>query len=460
MHRRLLTLLALLFTLPAAVPADEAKTVCVIITIREEITHNTLYLVRRGLNEALAKHADALVLDMETNGGRVDVTEEIIKLLEHSPTKTYTFVNPKAFSAGAYIAAATDAIYMSPGSVIGAATPVMVAPGGDGVQKLPESYEEKLGSAMRALIRATAQLKGHNADVFEAMVDRQLGLVIDGKTLCEKGKLLTLTNEEAAREYGTPPKPLVSAGTVDSLDGLLGKVGLTGAQIVEVKPYGFEVAARWITMVSPLLIVIGLVAIYLELKAPGLGVPTVVAVISFGLYFLSYFVAGLAGWEQAALFVTGIVLLTFEIIFPGHLLSGIAGGLLILAALLLTMTEKIPGTSWMMPAWGQLELPLAKVLLSFVGAVVLMMVLAQYLPKSSFFHKMELAATTSATAQGVALATVGAVGIAATQLRPAGTGQFGEKLVDVTTEGDLIEKGASIKVVEVEGSRVVVMRIG
>ena len=167
--------------------ADEAssKTVCV-LTIHEDITRNTVYLIRRGLRDAEEKRAAALVLDMQTNGGRVDATEEIIRLLENAPMKTYTFVNDKAYSAGAYIAAATDKIFMSPGSVIGAATPVIL--GESGVQELPKSYEEKLSSAMRARIRATAQEKGYNPDVFEAMVDAGLAASRGGRLYSPRGE--------------------------------------------------------------------------------------------------------------------------------------------------------------------------------------------------------------------------------------------------------------------------------
>ena len=180
----MVALLLLPVTLPAPLQAGlagENKTVFV-IEIREDITHNTLFLVRRGVNEAAAKNASAIVLDMETNGGRVDVTEDIIQVLQHSPVKTYTYVNPKAFSAGAYIAAATDKIYMAPGSVIGAATPIVLTPG-EGVANLPAAVQEKMTSAMRGLIRATAQQKGHNPDVFEAMVDADKGLTIDGEVI-------------------------------------------------------------------------------------------------------------------------------------------------------------------------------------------------------------------------------------------------------------------------------------
>jgi len=461
--KRVLSILLFVAATFSPRPSAFAKSTVYVVSIREDITHNTLFLVRRALREAAGKKADALVLDMETNGGRVDATEEIIKLLEHAPMKTYTFVNPKAFSAGAYIAAATDKIFMAPGSVIGAATPLILAPGGGGVAELPKDIQEKMTSAMRALIRATAQEKGHNPDVFEAMVDRELGLTIEGVEVVAKGKLLTLTNKEAGQAYGLPPKPLLSAGTVKSLDELLATVSLTGAVVERVEPYGFEVAARWITALSPLLILVGLVAIYLEIKAPGLGAPAIVALICFGVYFAGFFVAGLAGWEEVALFVVGLGLVAVEVIFPGHLLSGVAGTLLIIGALVMAMIQRWPGGPvW--PGWADLQGPLLRVTGGFVGSVVVTMILGHYLPKSSLFAKMELGASTSSAAGytsaiGTAKSLLGATGIADTQLRPSGKGKFGDELVDVVTEGELIERGVSIKITQVQGARVVVTRV-
>jgi membrane-bound serine protease (ClpP class) len=135
---------------------------------------------------------------------------------------------------------------------------------------------------------------------------------------------------------------------------------------------------------------------------------------------------------------------------------------LIIAALLMAMIEKFPGGPvW--PGWSQLELPLLKVLGSFVASVVGMIILGRFLPRSSFFQKLELTATTGAaegytTASGAARALLGSTGVAETNLRPSGKGRFGEQLVDVVTEGDLIEKGAPIKITQVQGARVVVER--
>ena len=458
---RVLTPLVIALAVPVSVRAATDPPVCV-LTIHEEITPNTLYLVRRGLREAEEKKAAAIVIEMRTNGGLIDVTEEIIRLLERAPMKTYTYVDDKAYSAGAYIAAATDKIFMAPGSVIGAATPIVVGP--SGVQQLPKSDEEKNISAMRGRIRSAAQEKGHNAAVFEAMVDAELGLTIDGKEITPKGKLLTLTNEEAAREYGHPPAPLLSAGTVESLDELLQKIGLAGARTFEVAPSGFEQLARWITTISPLLILVGFLALYIELSHPGIALPAIVAVICFAIYFLGYFVAGLAGWEEVGLFVFGLLLLALEFfLFPGHFLSAALGTVAVLAALVLAMAGHVPGGP-ILPSWDQVQVPLMKVFGSMIGAFLIAILLGRYLPKSTLFRKMELVAVTG-TAEGYtaslgeAKALLGVAGIAETNLRPSGKGRFGDKLVDVVTEGDLIERGRAITIVEVQGSRVVVKAV-
>jgi len=458
---RMLLLSAVLLATMRPIAFAATETVC-IVTIHEEITQNTLYLVRRAMREAIAVRAAALVLDLDTNGGRVDATEEIIRLVERASCPTYTLVNPKAYSAGAFLAAATDRIYMTTGSVIGAATPVMMIPS-QGVQELPKSYEEKLSSAMRALIRTTAQTRGHNPDVFEAMVDRERGLTVDGTVIVEKGKLLTLTNVEAQKEYGNPPRPLLSAGTVGSVEELLKRVGLERATQLRIEPYGLEIVGRWLTAISPLLILIGFVAIYIEMKTPGIGLPSLVALICFALYFGGYFLAGLAGWEEMVVFALGVVLLAVEIfVLPGFGWTGIIGVTLVLAALVMAMLQRMPGSPFW-PSWQQLQWPLLKVMGGFLGAAGVMAVLARFLPETPLFRKLELSATTSAAegyvaSHGPKSAQLHAVGVAETVLRPSGKGRFGDELVDVVTEGDMIEAGSRIRIIERNGNRVVVTR--
>ena len=73
-----------------------------------------------------------------------------------------TYVNDRAFSAGAFIAVGTQRIYMAPQSVIGAAAPIMISPTGGGVEKMPDTYEAKMTSAVRALVRTQAEKNGYN----------------------------------------------------------------------------------------------------------------------------------------------------------------------------------------------------------------------------------------------------------------------------------------------------------
>src|SRR5205814_7868307 len=210
-----------------------------VLPIRSDIMPPLVYLVRRGVKAAMGAKADLLVLDMDTNGGRVDVTEEIIGILNNFKGETATFVDKKAFSAGAFISIATQKIFMAPQSVIGAAAPIMMVPGG-APQDLPSTMQAKVTSAVRALVRTAAEKNGYNIDVVEAMIDTTKELKIDGKVLNEKGQILTLTNTEAEREYGDPPKPLLSSGTVENIEELLKKLGFAGAVRVYIKPTGAE----------------------------------------------------------------------------------------------------------------------------------------------------------------------------------------------------------------------------
>lgn len=441
---------------------DSADGPVYVLAIRENISRNTEYLVRRGLNEAAKAKAKMVILDMDTYGGRVDSMETILQLLGRAPMPTVTFVNSKAISAGALISAGTDTIYMAPGSVIGAAAPVIIAPG-DGVKEMPKAYQEKNTSAIRAMVRSAAQAKGHNPDVFQAMIDEEFELKIGETVICEEGKLLTLTNVEAAKDYGDPPQPLLSRGTVDKLEDVLMVVGMEKAEVRRVEPHGFEVLARWIEPISPLLISLGILAILIELYTPGIGVPSMAAALFFTIFFIGYFAAGLAGWEAVVLFGIGVVLLAVEIfVLPGFGVAGILGIGSMLMGLLIAMTERWPGGP-VLPSLPDLREPLMNLGIGVVVAIAMAVVVLRFLPHVPLFRSLELA-TVLETNQGFSAGTtepvvdVGAVGEAETDLRLSGKGQFGGTFVDVVSDGDLIEKGSPIRVTRVEGSRVYVSR--
>src|SRR5438876_12042 len=429
-----------------------------VLPIRDDIKSPLVYLVRRGVKEAMEAKADLLVIDMDTNGGYVSVTEEIIEILNNFKGQTATFVNKKAFSAGAFISVATQKIFMAPQSVIGAAAPIMMIPGGP-PQDMPETMQAKMNSALRALVRTSAEKNGYNIDVVEAMIDKSKELKIDGKILNEKGQILTLTNTEAGREYGDPPKPLLSSGTVESLDELLKKLDYANAARVDVQPTGAEQVAMWINMISPLLLIIGIAGIYIEFKTPGFGLPGIVGIAAFALYFLGGYIAGLSGLEWIAVFVVGLALVALELfVFPGTTALGLIGTLLMVVALVMAMVDVYPGMP-ALPTFRMLELPLRDLFIAFLGGAVAVVVLSRWLPKTSFYGKLvsqsASGVTTEAKLAQRQISRLGQVGVAISALRPGGKAQFGDEILDVISQGELIDKGQRVKIIGHSGTEAV-----
>lgn len=449
---------------PAAAQSSTAPAGKVfILPIREDIMPPLVYVVRRGVKEAMEAKADAIILDMKTNGGRVDVTEEIIQILSRFPGLTVTFVNDRAFSAGAFIAVGTQKIYMAPQSVIGAAAPIMMGPGGTMADKLPDTMEVKMTSAIRALIRAQAEKHGHNVDVVEAMIDKTKEFMLDGEVLNKEGNILTLTDRQAAKSYGTPPRPLLSLGTAASLDDLLATLGLAEARRVEIRPTDAETLGLWLTTLGPLLLIIGMIGLYIEFKTPGFGLPGIVGIVAFGLYFFGGYVAGLSGLGWAVVFVVGLLLLLAELLFlHGTLVAGVAGVVLMLVSLVMGMVDMYPGSpAW--PTFGQVRLPLRDLALALTVSGGLAVVLARFLPQTPWFRRM-----VSQTASGEASvqaqlarqeSRVGQTGVAMSPLRPGGKARFGEELLDVVTQGELIAAGRPVRVIGHSGPEAVVEEI-
>jgi membrane-bound serine protease (ClpP class) len=448
---------------PAATAAEPAQKTVYIIPIQSDIGVPLVYVLRRGVKEAERAGAQTLILDMDTNGGRGDAMEPIMDVLAKFNGDTLTFVNTKAYSAGAFIAVATKRIYMAPGAVIGAATPMMMMMTGE-MPNIPDAIQKKFTSAYAAKIRATAQRNGYNAAVVDKMVDSSSDLVIDGKVLKPKGEILTLTNVEAEQKHGQPPKPLLSSGTAKDVDELLDHAGLKGATVVKVEPTGVETLADWINTIAPILLALGALGIYLEFKLQSFGLIGVAAVACLLLFFFGQYIAGLSGYEYALLFLVGVALLVVEVfVLPGHLISGMLGTIFIFVAVLMAMVDQYPGGPWL-PAIPDLTWPLINLGLATVLALFMIAVAAKFLPHTSAWDQLALKAASTGE---ITMPTVdlqpqdlqGREGVAVSCLRPAGKAMFGDQLADVVTEGDLIPKDARVKVVKIEGNRVVVTKV-
>jgi membrane-bound serine protease (ClpP class) len=450
-----------------------AKTVY-IIPVREEIGSPLVYLVRRGVKEAMSAKADLIVLDMETNGGRVDSMIEIMESLNRFPGTTVTYVNKTAFSAGALISFATSQIYMAPMAVIGAAAPVMASPEG-GVQAMADTMEIKSASAISAMVRAQAEKHGHNPQVVDKMMKKTIELVIDGQIINRSGDLLTLSDTEAAKEYGNPPKPLLSSGTVESLDKLIEQLGYGSATRVEIKATGVEKLGSWLNTLAPLLLIIGAVGIYIEFKTPGFGLPGVIGIIAFALYFLGGYIAGLSGFEWVLVFLLGVVMVALELfVFPGTAILGVIGAVLMLVALVMALADvypAVPAAPGMprLPQFGarfnadSFRAPLQAMAFAGVGTVIAILLSRRFLPHTAFYRTIaseSVSGETSVLAQAERQSVrVGLEGVAISNLRPGGKAQFGDDILDVVTQGDLIEKGARVRILGHSATEAIVERL-
>ena len=369
-----------------------------VVPVREDIMPPILYVIRRGVKEAMAAEADCLILDMETNGGRVDITEEIFDIIGKFPGLTVTYVNKDAYSAGAFIAVATEKIYMAPQSVIGAAAPIMMSPTG-GVSEMPSTMEVKMNSAIRAKIRTQAEKNGYAIDVVEAMVDKTKQLERAGKIICKEGDILTLTNLEAEAKYGDAKTPLLSSGTVESIDALIIELGYAGAQRVDVAPLGVEELGTWINAISPILLLIGIIGLYIEFKTAGFGVFGAVGIAALALYFFGGYVSGLAGIEWVGIFVVGVALVAVELfLLPGTIFIGLIGVVCMFVALVMGMTDLYPNMPWFPAGEGEggggvvpqvegidfepldFSRPIRDLLIAFGLSVPIIWLLAKYLP--------------------------------------------------------------------------------
>ena len=375
--------------------------------------------IERSVSEAAAAGASAIVLDIDTPGGRVDAAERIADALSDSEVPVYSLVNRRAFSAGALIALSTSRIYMRPGSVIGAATPV------DGSGK---KAPEKIVSAMRSEMRALAEAQGLDPTVAAAMVDEDVE--IEG--VVESGKLLTLTTSEAvALDY---------AVEIEDLDALLAALGYSGADVVTSKVNWAEQLVRFFSnpIVAPFLLSLGFLGLLAEIKTP-----------SFGM----------AGLEDMLIFGAGVVLLGVEaLVIPGFGLFGVAGIVAVAAGLFMSMLGSLPTASEYTSAGMILTTTVLLVLVS-AWALIRTLPRTSRLAKSGIFLLQRTDRAIGYESAEVRDDLMDSVGTAITDLRPSGTALFGDERIDVISESEWITEGTQVRVISAEGYRHIVRAV-
>lgn len=408
----------------AAEDEDISQPIVYVVNIEGTIEPGLASYVKRVLNEAENAQADAILIEVNTFGGRVDAATEIRDYILHFPGQSIAYVKGRAWSAGALITLAAEKIAMARTSSIGAA------------ETIPK--EEKQISALRGEFEATAENRGRDSKIAAAMVDADIS--IEG--LISEGKLLTLTAQKG-KELGFIDLIAASRGEV------LAAFELGDAKISEPAQNWAEKLARFLTdpTVSSLLLALGFLGLLVEIMTPGWGVPGTVGIVALFLFFGGRLVIGLAGWGVIGLFILGFVLLLIEVfIIPGFGITGISGIIAIFASLVLSF-RNIREASY-------------AISFAIVVSFLVIVVMSKRLGKSKSLGRLVLR-TAEHTDDGYVATPVrqdyvGKTGHTLTFMRPSGTVLIEDERIDAVTEGEFLREGCKVQVIKVEGPRLVV----
>ncbi len=432
----------LLSTLLASAPAPaspEARGQRVLVASIEGMIDLGLGpFVQRVLEEAARDQAALVVFEINTFGGRVDAAVAIRDHLLATAVPTVAFINRRAISAGALISLAAEEIAITPGGTIGAATPVQMSGEETGI------VTEKNVSYLRKEFRSTADARGRPGELAEAMVDPDVEIPV----LSEKGKLLTLTTEDALT-HG------IADYEASSLSDLLAALELSDAELRHVELNWAERVVRFLThpAVSSLLMALGMLGLLIELRTPGVGIPGLVGVLSLSAFFWGHALVQLVGWEQVLLLVAGVLLLAAELfLIPGFGVAGVLGVLAIVASL----STSLIGAGASLNAIVQ---AVTHVAFSGILAALAAFAAFKFLPRLPGGRRLVLSASLGdGGGEPEQASWVGKVGTTLTPLRPAGIATFEGHRLDVVSQGDFIPAGEAVEVISQEGFRVVVAR--
>jgi membrane-bound serine protease (ClpP class) len=439
------------------------------------------------LDEVKAQRADLVIIEIDSPGGFLEQSLDIAKRLRDIDwARTVAFVPEMAASGAAFVSLGCDDIIMAPNAVLGDAGPVI-----QDEDSLFRHAPEKVVSGLAPVVGGMAEAKGRPAVLAEAMIDRdlevfrvrnrqdgqekfmsekqiaadpnpgdweKLNLVVES----QKGRFLTVDGERAV-ELG------LAQGIASTRQELKARYQIKGE--LPVLEYTAVDTALYILntqCVTGLLLVIGLIALYVELSAPGIGLGGLVALLCFAIFFWSRILGGTAGWLEAVLFAVGVLFLLVELfLLPGFGVAGLAGLVLLLVSLIMAnQTFGFPQKAWQ---WEQVRDTMIVLFASGVVFTVVAVWFSAHFGAVPLLSRITLrppdstgGAAAGGTTAGAAAAalSVGDVGVAFSALRPAGKARFGDQRVNVVTESAFLKKGTKVQIIEIAGKRILVREVG
>ena len=410
--------------------------------------------IQRTLEDAESNEATAVIFDINTFGGRVDAATQIKDAILGADILTIAFINRRAISAGALISLSCEKIYMTGGGLIGAAT---------AVDMTGKKGSEKVISFMREEMASTAEKRGRSKKIARGMVDEELTfthLVIGGDSIKvddiegrKDGKLISLTTEQAL-------KYKIADGTAENMEALLDSLGYSSVQTIETTENWSEAIVRFLTnpVVASLLTTFGFLGILFELQSPGWGIPGFVGLACLILSLSASYIAQLATMSDMLFVLTGLALILLEVlVIPGFGIAGLGGIGLMIYGLYLLLLPDIPVGEEVL---GQ---AMDGFLIGLVGAVIGLVLLAKLMIKTKFWEQLT-APDTQKKEDGYSNtlgweSLQGETGIADTDLHPSGWVRVKDQRIFVVSEGEFIEEGKEIKILSVDGNRVLVREL-
>jgi membrane-bound ClpP family serine protease len=459
------------------------------IEIHGAVNTGKLNSMERRIKEAIRKKANTIILHLDCDGGEtrdVAARAEYIRGLTDEggvlPVKTIAYAPPgRSLGAATFLAIGCSEIAMAPDARLG------------GFDYLQNQDARELAEKRKMLV-ALARSQGYHVAFFQAMLDPKVTIQLcrhktragvsavltdadladkDSEWVAERliyrgepGQLFSL-DASTAQQYG-----IARYSDVTSPERLYERYGFDPTKVQISRDDWLDAVASFLRepVVNVILIMAGVAGLILELKIPGFGIPGIISALCFVLFFWSHAFAGQSTWEftllAILLFILGIALLGIEIfLLPGFGVTGISGVALIVVSLVLVLLEQMPSTS---QEWAQLAAALTTVGIGLVAGMGLAVAVARYLPSIPYASRLVLeppeesdqAGDSGLTQEGLqASALLGKIGVAITTLRPAGKAQFDEEFLDVVAEGDYVNPGARVQIIEIEGNRIVVKEV-
>lgn len=433
----IVTVFTLFFNVSSVSYAHDAKEgegkLVYIIPVENEVERGLEAFLERVTKEAMDEGANHIIFEIDTPGGRVDAAGNIANILQNLEIPTTSYIVNEALSAGSYIALNTDSIYMKPYATMGASGVINE----DGT-----AADKKAQSAWLAAMKSAAESKGRDPLYAAAMADPSIDLPEYG---AGEGDYLTLGPEAAVEvKY--------AEGIVQNRVELLHELDLTGATIVESEVTIAEEVARFLTnpIVIPILLSIASLGLIVELYSPGFGVPGIMGLLALILFFYGHIIAGFAGMEAIILLLLGIILIVAEFFVASSIL-GLIGIGSVIASLFMS------GASL-----SHMSMSIA---IAFIVAIAAAVILFKWIGMDRGIFRHIVLRDSATNEHGYVSAEnrldlIGREGKTVTPLRPSGTAVVNGERLDVVSEGGFIDTDTNVKVVKVEGVRIVVREQG